>query len=624
MNRPTDSKSASAAELEVYTIDMFIGAGLTFIFYVILAKLSPETTQAFAQWIKGDLEESQSYLAYLLLIVFALSSGLTHYLMTKKTFIIDVVKGNMLISGRDAFKEMYKLDKKDIKQSPGLKFGDWTIPTIREVAHILLAALPGSGKSAIMLEAVRQAVQRGHKVVVTDPKGEVTSHIYSMVEEYTGRKVAMIDPSDMRNTKIMLGNMFKSTARIKAFNDMLFLPDSGDDKNKYFNSGASALSTGLCMLAYKKHGMNTSFEHIADEFYAESPEELVRRAIQGSLIGDKTFLAARLNMKIEPGQDIADEDVVLHLEKSAGEIVSTLQQKATFIQMVGAASREAKDKIDLYDFIDNDEYQALILKTNLEFKDSYAEYFNLVFSMLQAKIANSNEIPHDSKDKGIWFILDEFFTLTKQSANRLNEMMALLRSRGVRVIVALQDNNQLASMMEKADSEAFKSMFKTIIIGQVSSGSATTLSKESGTVIARLTIKNHGREGDVTESKDLPTISEEDITGLRVENTMLENTILKKLFGWYYKRPHGVDLITVMNGHAFKIRVPFAQCREFDKDPANIDNENFLYYEDIDAEKIKFQEKHLQKTSSLDGGLIEETSDSGLDKLKKLRDIKEK
>ncbi|MHB1354088.1 MAG: type IV secretion system DNA-binding domain-containing protein, partial [Thiobacillus sp.] len=110
--------------------------------------------------------------------------------------------------------------------------------------------------------------------------------------------------------------------------------------------------------------------------------------------------------------------------------------------------------------------KSVVLQHNGEF-ESLARAFNGAVIALASQLINSPLMP-ESTSRRLWFFLDEFPQLGKVEA--VFPLCEIGRSKGVRVVIGMQDISQLKKIYSDHQASALVSMVGTHVVTRVSSG----------------------------------------------------------------------------------------------------------------------------------------------------------
>jgi len=344
----------------------------------------------------------------------------------------------------------------------GVVIGGVELSRTREVGHTIIAGLPGSGKTTIISAIIAQALWRGDRAIIHDPKGDFAAALWSGEDS-----AVMLGPWDARASWWDVASDIDTPEAAATF-AAAFFPSEGGGQNQYFLDAARELLTGL-IVAYQRDGISWTLADLAADL-AAGGEALVRKAARGNpqiglLIPDTTT----------PG---------------AKSVLSTLASATGWLAGYAAAfktgSSATREGYALRPFswkkwlAGEDTTRVVLLNNNLTYAARAEQLFGAMLAALSAH-ANGSSMPERDPDaQGIWVIMDEFPQLGKAASRAIQTLEELGRSRGIRVVKAVQDQSQLFAGLGREAGEAARSMQQTRIYCKLSASAAADLSRQLG------------------------------------------------------------------------------------------------------------------------------------------------
>ena len=315
----------------------------------------------------------------------------------------------------------------------GIIIGGVELSRRRETEHALLTGLPGGGKTAgVIFPVLDQALARGDRAIAHDAKGDLTA------ARYEADTCVLLGPWDDRAALWDAGSDFFSPALVDEFSASVCGADPKTaGQNLSFHIGAALLLRGL-IKARMSAGTGWTWATLADDL-ALSPRALIQKAAQGDALVNKTC----------PTAFAADPDAELGRGEQA--MLSILSTSAGFVMQFAAVQRAQGTNARLFSLrrwllgeADTDT-RLVLLNNNAQYSKISKAIFGSILTVAAA-LASSSAMPEKSADDcGIWLILDEARQLGPAGLEAATTVAEVGRSRGVRVMLGLQDQEQLAA-----------------------------------------------------------------------------------------------------------------------------------------------------------------------------------
>ena len=154
-------------------------------------------------------------------------------------------------------------------------------------------------------------------------------------------------------------------------------------------------------------------------------------------------------------------------------------------------------------------------------------------------------------------LLDEFPQAGKEVGKSVRKLQEVGRSKGIRVIVAAQDESQFLAEYGRETGRVQGSMQQTMIFGRLASQTAKEVSERSGKKQVLLRHSNvSGPTPDQPHNYQRAVLEPEDFARLKTSK-------------------RGAELLVVVDGVPGKVTVPFPDLSAFPKRAAVIDNPRF-------------------------------------------------
>jgi len=372
----------------------------------------------------------------------------------------------------------------------------------RETEHALVIGLPGSGKTAgVLRPLLEQALDRGDRVILHDPKGDFTA------SHYDPATTVLLGPWDRRCHLWDGASDMDSPALVDEFAAAVCgVATAGE--NQHFHRGAATILGGLVKSA-QVEGKRWTWAQLADALRRE-PVPMIKRAAMGDALVQGGFPSL-----FTPGKG----------ELTNGErgVLSTLSNCSRMLMQLGAVEHARPDapRFSLRGWLagtTHSETRLVILNSSSLYAQACEALWGSMLAAASATIVSA--MPERSADEeGLWLILDEARQLGGVALERIQTIEEVGRSRGVRVVLGLQDAQQLEAAVGREKAGPMVSMQSTRFCLR----SAPTAAEQMTHTVGEREIKritNTATTGAVqgkTSSYDrVPVLTTSDLTSLRV------------------------------------------------------------------------------------------------------------
>ncbi len=301
--------------------------------------------------------------------------------------------------------------------------------------HLLIMGAIGGGKTTIIMYLLHQLFARGDKALIFDVKGDFTSKFPD---------AALVAPWHKGGRPWLIGVDCSTRQDAREFATQV-IPDS---KDPMWAQAARQVLVGMIVHLQRTKKTAWGWLDLANLF-AVSEEDLVemmkssnKEALRAVESANQTTTGILINM------------------------MAGLSWITDLAEAWGNPTREGGG-ISFVEWLFDDKTatRQIILQGNGRFEQMMQGYVSSIISMLSARI-NSPQFS-DSRTRRLWFILDEFPQIGKVKYQPLIEVG---RSKGVRVVIGIQDINQVTKVYSEQDSNALMSMIGTKIVAQIAPG----------------------------------------------------------------------------------------------------------------------------------------------------------
>jgi len=295
-----------------------------------------------------------------------------------------------------AFRRISRSLKADgIEIVPGL-----VIPRHVESEHLLIAGSAGAGKTQTISKIIGQAISRGDRLVILDPKGDYTAWLADPA------CCTVLSPLDCRTPAWIIGRDVSNEQEFKALAEAL-VEDDGS-KDRIWTESARAIMVGAMMdLHAKKPGVWT----FRDLDLALDKANILKSA--------EKYAKRFYDTVLKDEQNETGLSVLFSLYGMAGNL--------------SALYGSSPEVFSVRDWIEGKGKQILILQQNPLMLPAFKLSSRMIMMMLYAHVMR---LP-DSRDRRIWVFLDEMAVLGKFEA--LIDFLERGRSKGLCVLGGIQD-----------------------------------------------------------------------------------------------------------------------------------------------------------------------------------------
>ena len=372
----------------------------------------------------------------------------------------------------------------------------------RETEHALVLGLPGGGKTAgVLRPMLDQALVRGDRVILHDPKGDFTSTHYDPATS------VLLGPWDSRSHLWDGAGDMDSPALVDEFAAAVCGVVTGG-KEQYFHQGAATILGGLIKSALRE-GKCWTWTQLADALRSE-PAPMIRRAAMGDAL-----VQGSIPSLFSPGKG----------ELNGGErsVLSTLANSSRMLMQLGAVDAARPDalRFSLRGWLAgtmHTETKLVILNSSALYGQACESLWGSMLAAASATIV-SGMIDQSADEAGLWLILDEARQMGACALERIQTIEEVGRSRGVRVVLGLQDAQQFEAAVGREKAGPLLSMQSTRFYLRSAPYAAEQIVHMVGDrEIKRIanTATGGAVQGKTSSYERVPVLTTSDLTGLRV------------------------------------------------------------------------------------------------------------
>jgi len=341
------------------------------------------------------------------------------------------------------------------KAAPGIEIirgSGIRISQARERAHFIATGGTGSGKSVFVSHILTQAIERKDRVLLIDYKGltEKTPKAPGTPDDQDD--VIIVDPTDARSQAWAISHDV-TTPWLAREAAIRMIPET---KDPFWSSGSREILTAVMSMLVAEKPRSWGFRDLAEALLLPAEEifQIAKRYYPQ---------AARF---VDPPDAKSTGDLLKNMNTVAGPVFQL------------SAAWENRQEISFTDWISNPatKNRTVILKISTLFKSASAALNQMVISTIVSRISLLPDVP--AEKNRVWLIADEFPALGKIEG--WAEMLAVGRSKGLRVVTVVQSVSQLKSTFGEHDTDTWTSIVGTQFFGRNDGETAAWYCKMAG------------------------------------------------------------------------------------------------------------------------------------------------
>lgn len=359
------------------------------------------------------------------------------------------VRGRRRFQGEAALNAWVKAEGED---ADGLKLHPKrpAISLSRETRHLVVFGGTGTGKTQIILPFMQAAKERGDRMLIFDLKNDFTREFPSRTGSHDGQQVEVVDvifaPWDRRATPWAVARDVDTLAAAREFAARM-IPEAQGGSPFWSNAARQVLIASLVELQYEK----------PEEWgFADLVKKLIR-PVEELAEAARAHFPEALKALSDGQQNVTTAGVLGNLMSYLSVIFDLARAWPTpgIFSIRDWLAETGAGRV-----------KTVILQHNGQF-ESLAHAFNGAVLGLASQLINSPLI-QESAARRLWFFLDEFPQMGKVEA--VFPLCEIGRSKGVRVVIGMQDISQLKKIYSDHQASALLSMVGTHVVTRVSSG----------------------------------------------------------------------------------------------------------------------------------------------------------
>jgi len=316
------------------------------------------------------------------------------------------------------------------------------IPRISLSTGLCIMGSPGKGKSVLINRIIKQVPNNETtKSIIVDVKGEFVEKFYNNNTDY------ILCPADVRSVRFDLYKLIRTRVDA-AFVSEILVPDDKQTQDPHWTAAARAIMEGVLIYSSKHKLSNLQIFELTSnhEKLIEIKEDEEVLLIVGN------YLRSSSDGKID---------------KETASILSSLARKAKTLQYLKYLD-ELKDNdiIELKKWLQNGKGGKLFLLATENLSKVFSPLYGVIISYLMSNILDSN----DNRNLNFYFFLDELPQLGKALGENLEKALAVGRSKGIKIVMAMQSYSQIKKEFGEKEAESILDTTNSYIVFQSNIG----------------------------------------------------------------------------------------------------------------------------------------------------------
>lgn len=361
----------------------------------------------------------------------------------------------------------------------------------RMTKHGILFGKVGGGKTTILLPMIAEILAAGHKAIIFDIKGDFTAKFWQLAGP-----VALLAPWDERSLIWDIARDCRTRQDAARFAAYLIK----ESKDPMWSSAARQLCVGFLVHLQMTRGEHWGWQDLADML--ATPEK-----------------------ELQALMAVANPEAIRAVEQTGTTTTGILINLSAFLSVIYDLAEAWPERVPGRMFSvqrwiasERPPHRAILLGGNKEFGGLMSAFAGALIAQAAAAICSPRL--SDSRTRRLYFILDEFPQLGKVD---IEPLVAVGRSKGVRVWLGLQDFGQLKQRYGADTAQAITAMVGTIICAGAAPGETAKLIAEmaGNREVERSSFSTSVQGGTSSAStsqswqrETLPVLTESQVAGL--------------------------------------------------------------------------------------------------------------
>ncbi|WP_331775015.1 type IV secretory system conjugative DNA transfer family protein [Sulfurospirillum sp. 1612] len=332
--------------------------------------------------------------------------------------------------------EMFKIKMTHLNEEDDQYYDeveDLVIPRISLATGLCIMGAPGQGKSVLINQIIKQTPATSKQIII-DVKGEFLEKHYNKETDY------ILCPSDVRTLRFSLSNLLKSKIDTGIIAETL-ITDDKQSQDPHWVAAARCVMEAILIYASKRNLSNKKIYEMVS-----SPRELIK------ILDDeeaKMVSAQFLFFEANGAPTRATESVL-----------SSLIRKAKILQYLAYLDDIPGEKMYFDKWVNDGKGGKLFLVATENLSKVFSPLYGVITSYLLSSILDLE----DTKTRDYYFILDELPRLGKIIGENLEKALAVGRSKGIKVLMAMQSYSQIKKEFGEKEAESMLDTTNSFLI----------------------------------------------------------------------------------------------------------------------------------------------------------------
>jgi hypothetical protein len=471
---------------QVFAILTLLNAAVYLAVFLVKGEVVTHVTEAFGMRRVYTFKSKDYPMLFLDPLLGTMAYAALRFFGRGKTSLDDRLRRGAMVL-RDPHETMRAYQPKVATLEPNgvLLHPQLRMPLALETRHLLLVSAPGGGKTQVLFPMLADLMARSFPVILYDFKGDYT-------EAYGGADFATIlSPFDARSPGWDVAHDVDTPMRAVEFAAQL-LPHA-KSREPFFLQAAQDLLTGVITKLQQERPGVWSLRDLVTVLAD-------RRAVADAC---RDYRPAALNT-------LGDMN-----DKQAAGIFGALRTGTIQLEYLANAWEGSVERFSVRRWLRDRELRAakrlVILKGDQQYRELDGFFTALMFGLVTKEVLAFPD-SHDWRDS-VWAFLDEFGNLPRIEG--IDKLLTAVRSKGLRVVVAIQDIAQIEEAYSRPFAQTFFGAFGTVLAGLASGDTAAFLSRAFGQNQIERTLTSTTSSWETSSTTEAETVV--------VENALLDN-----------------------------------------------------------------------------------------------------
>ena len=445
-----------------------------------------------------------------------------------------------------ALQKIQRADMSDAQRAGkvhGLVIGGVEMSRSAETRHLLDIGLQGGGKTVLIDAVIDQIEPRRNRKMLFDPKEDFVRGRFDPAH------AVLLGPWDARSVVWDAASDFRTPGLVSEFCKTLYEVASRPEHKRWVG-GAARIVAGLIIAEMldarrAKKPASWTWATVAAQIKSLRDVDMIKRAAEGDSV-IRTLIPSAFSTGT--------------LTKDEVSITNTIPEGVDVIKMLAATDAAKPDalRFSLRRWLSREAHRE-IDTVIFNFDQNYQSAAGLIFGAMLDVISSTvnSSLPEQSADApdGLWFLADEAHQLGSEGLLKLQSLAAVARSRGMRILIATQDESQFVAALGRDKAAPLMALAGTRVYAQTSPDVARAICDRAGerkVLQITNTVTGGAVQGKVAVAQTLPAVLASDFTSLRIR---------REKRWWSPFDPLGAEIIMQCGSTMGRLIQPFAPRR---------------------------------------------------------------